>query len=52
MKSSFQLNIKKGGIKLYYGKVMGQYSELKRFKVRIVQHIMDIEFLQANNIIK
>lgn len=49
MKSSFQLNIKKGGIELYYGKVMDQYSELKRFKVRIVQHIMDIEFLQANN---
>lgn len=49
MKCSFQLNIKIGGFKLYYGKVMDQYSELKRFKVRIAQHIMDIEFLQANN---
>lgn len=49
MKSFFQLNIKIGGIELYYGRVMDQYSELKRFIVRIVQHIMDIEFLQANN---
>lgn len=49
MKSSSQLNIKIGGIELYYGKVMDQYSELKRCIVRIVHHIMDIEFLQANN---
>lgn len=49
MKSSFQLNIKIGGIELCYGKVMDQYSKLKRFKVRIVQHLMDIEFLQAIN---
>lgn len=52
MKSSFQLNIKIGGIELYYGKVMDQYSELKRFKVRIVQHIMDIEFYRRTIIIK